>query len=373
MTGPLAGYRVIDLTVTVLGPLASQLLGDAGAEVLKIEPPEGDPMRHVGPSRNPGMGALFANLNRNKQSKVLDLKTSAGHAALLELVRTADVFMHSMRPGAAKRLRLGYEDLVAINPKLVYASASGFRQGSSLAEKPAYDDIIQGMSGLAWLNRDASGAPRFLPTIIADKVSGHLLAHAITLALLHRERKGEGQEVHVPMMDSMAAFNLIEHLWGATIGEPGQGLGYTRLMSPYRRPYATRDGFVCVMAVTDEQWQRLFAAIGRDDLIGHPDYATLAERARNINAVLEILATALLARTSLEWRDILDKADIPAAVANSLEDLLHDPYLTEVGFFQSVQHPSEGAMTVLAPPVAFSRSPLSIRRLPPRLGEHDAD
>lgn len=369
-SGPLAGYRVVDLTANVLGPLATQLLGDAGAEVIKIEAPGGDPMRHVGPMRSPGMGAMFANLNRNKQSLVLDLKVAAQRARLLEIIGEADIFVHTIRPGAARRLGLGYDMLGPDHPRLIYASASGFKRGTSAQDMPAFDDTIQGLSGLASLNRDKDGALRFLPTIIADKFCGHVLAHAITLAALHRERTGEGQEVQVPMMDTMTAFNLIEHLWGATICAPEQGLGYTRLLTPNRRPYATKDGYLCVMAVNDTQWERLFPAIGRADLLADPRHAKLHDRAQNIDAVLGHLSEAMATRTTAQWAEILTNADIPFSAANSLQDLMVDPYLRESGLLRAVEHPSEGPMIQLAPTTQFSRSPLSIRSLAPRLDEH---
>lgn len=369
LAGPLAGYRVVDLTANVLGPLATQLLGDAGADIIKIEAPGGDPMRHVGPKRSPGMGSMFANLNRNKRSVSLDLKDRADLDVLMDLISEADIFVHTVRPAAVRRLGLGYEQLAVDFPRLVYASASGFRRGTSEEDSPAFDDTIQGRSGLAWLNRDKDGALRFLPTVIADKFCGHVLAHAITLAMVHRERTGEGQEVCVPMMDTMTAFNLIEHLWGATIREPEQGLGYTRLLTPNRRPYETRDGFLCVMAVNDQQWQRLFTAIGREDLKTDPRFRQLDQRAQNIDAVLGHLAAAMRTRTTAEWVAILADADVPFTAANSLQGVLDDPYVNEVGLLQPLEHPTEGPMLQIAPTIELSRSPMSIRSMPPRLGQ----
>lgn len=372
MTGPLSGYRVVDLTANVLGPLATQLLGDAGADVIKVEAPGGDPMRHVGPMRSAAMGSLFTNLNRNKRSVVLDLKERGDRSILDWLIADADVFVHTVRPRAAERLNLDGASLRTRHPQLIHASASGFRVGTSMADLPAFDDTIQGMSGLAWLNRDAPGSPRFLPTIIADKFCGHSLAHAITLALLHRERTGEGQDVLVPMMDTMAAFNLIEHLWGATICEPSHGLGYTRLTTPHRRPYATLDGHLCVIAVNDLQWRRLFAAIGRPELADDDRFAQLNARARNIDAVLSILSDAMRERTTADWEERLAAADIPTARANSLQELVDHPYLAESAFFQPVDHPTEGAMLQMTPPTDLSVSPLAVSSLPRRLDQDGA-
>ena len=369
----LSGIRVIDLTVNVLGPLATQILGDAGADVIKVEPPEGDTMRHVGPCRTAAMGSMFANLNRNKRSIVLDLKQASERALMHKLIAGADVFVHSLRPGAAARLELDPERLTGLNPRLIHASASGFRLGSSYQEQPSFDDTIQGLSGLAWLNRDAQGTPKFLPTVIADKLCGHVLANAIIMALLHRERTGEAQSVHVPMMDVMAAFTLSEHLWGATYCQPERGLGYTRLTSAHRKPYATQDGYICVMAVTDQQWARLFPAIGRDDLASDPRFVKLSERAKHIDEALGVLSDALRGRGTAEWTRIMHAADIPAAPVNSLADMLEDRYLAEAGFFEPVNHPTEGPMLNMRAPVDFAATPLGLTRLPPGLDQHGAD
>ena len=366
---PLAGFRVIDLTANVLGPYATQMLGDAGAEIIKVEAAGGDPMRHVGPMRSPAMGSMFANLNRNKQSVVMDLKQPEELVLLREMIGRADIFVHTIRPASIKRLGLDYAALAGEFPRLIYASASGYKLGTTEQDDPAFDDSIQGRSGLAWLNRDAAGVPRYFPTIIVDKYCGHALAHAITLAALHRERTGEGQEVRLPMMDVMTAFNLVEHLWGATIREPDQGLGYTRMLSPHRRPYATLDGYVCVIAVNDSQWERLLGVIGKPELALDPRYDTLDARARNIDAVLGTLAEAMRGRTTDEWLSVLARADIPATRVSSLEDLLADPYLAQSGLLQPVDHPTEGPMLQIGPAVEFSRSPLTVRSLAPRLDQ----
>jgi crotonobetainyl-CoA:carnitine CoA-transferase CaiB-like acyl-CoA transferase len=370
--GPLAGIRVIELTMNVLGPMAGQVLGDAGADVIKIESPEGDPIRKIGPSRTVDMGPYFLNLNRNKRSVALDLKRAPARAALLRLIAGADVFLHNIRPGAVARLGLDYASLAALNPRLVYASATGYRPGSSARDRPAFDDIIQGTSGLASLNGIGFGgpgaAPRYVPTVMADKVCGHTLASAVGMALFARERSGRGQEVHVPMMDTMVAFNLVEHLWGATIDAPEEGLGYGRMLTPNRRPYATADGFICVIASTDDQWRRLFGVIGKAELFADPRFATLSARTENIDEVLGVLTAALAEHPTAYWAQKLDAADLPNGPANSLQDLLDDDYLAEVGFFHRGTHPTEGAMTLLSPPVAFSQTPTSVRALPPKHG-----
>ena len=369
-TGPLAGIRVIDVTSVVLGPYATQMLGDLGADVIKVESPRGDDTRWIGPSRSEGMGSYFANLNRNKRSIVLDLKQPPAKAALLRLIDTADVFVHNMRPGAAKRLGLDYPSLAQRNPRLIHASASGFRPGSTRAEAPAFDDLIQGMSGVASLNAGPDGAPRYAPTVLVDKLTGHMLGAMIGMALFHRERTGQGQAVHVPMLETTLGFLLVEHLYWGTLSEPERGVGYPRMLTPHRRPYPTQDGFISVIASSDAQYARLLTALGRPELIDDPRFASMAGRALHIDAVLAVLTEGLRTRTTAEWLTILTEADIPCGNAARLSDLFSDGYLRDTGFFQPMQHPTEGAVTVPAIAPTFSASPPSVRRLWPALGEH---
>ncbi len=373
MAGPLEGVRVVDLTMNVLGPMATQILGDYGAEVLKVEQPSGDPMRKIGPCRTSDMGSYFLNLNRNKRSVKLDLKRPAAVAALRKLIASSDVFVHNIRASAAARLGLDYESLVKINPRLIYGSGSGYRKHSRLRDAPAFDDVMQGESGIAALNRDSNGEPRYFPTVIVDKFCGHTLASAIGMALFHRERTGRGQEVHVPMMETMLAFQLVEHLWGASLGEPALGLGYPRMLSPHRRPYATKDGYICVLAVTDDQWRRLLAAVGQAALMEDPRFSTLNARARNIDELYGILRASMLGRTTAEWIEAFTAADLPNGRVNTLEDLLVDEYLAETGFFTEHHHPEEGKLVMMAVPVEFSDSSTELRRLPPKLGADTRD
>jgi crotonobetainyl-CoA:carnitine CoA-transferase CaiB-like acyl-CoA transferase len=370
--GPLAGVRVIDLTQVVLGPMGTQILGDAGADVVKVEPPAGDMTRFIGPRRSEGMAAYFANLNRNKRSVVLDLKRPAAHAALMRLVEGADVFVHNMRLSAAARLGLDYESLAKVNPRIIHACATGFRPGSSREEDPAYDDIIQGMGGLAHLNGRGAQAdgPRYVPSVLADKLTGHVLASSIAMALFARERTGHGQAVHVPMMDTLVSFLLPEHMWGHSIGQPELGIGYPRMLTPDRRPFATKDGFMCVMVATHAQWARLFALFGQAALMQDPRFATGSARSDNIEAAYAIVTEGMKQRTNAEWLVLLREADLPHGPANSLEDLLADDYLNEIGFFPRMAHPTEGEMTLVGIPVSYHGTPASIRRLAPHLGEH---
>ncbi len=369
-TGPLTGIRVIDVTTVVLGPMAAQILGDMGADVIKVETPDGDSTRAIGPSRTKGMGSYFATLNRNKRSLALDLKKPAAREALLRLVGTADVFVHNMRAGAAKRLGLDYDSLVQRNPKLIYASAAGFRKGSSMQEFPAYDDLIQGLSGTAALNAGPDGAPRYFPTVVVDKLTGTVLASMIGMALFHRERTGQGQEVHVPMLETILSFMLIEHMRHGLFGEPEKGLGYPRMLTPHRRPYPTKDGYISVIAHSNAQWGKLFEAMGVPDLINDPRFCSVSARSANIDAAYATLTHGMQQRTTAEWLAVLRPADIPCGPANTLLDLFDDEYLKETGFFEPAEHPTEGPVLVTAIPARFSASPPNVQRLWPTLGEH---
>ncbi len=369
-TGPLAGIRVIDVTRVWLGRLCSQTRGELGADVIKVEPRVGDSTRLIGPSRTPGMGSYFANLNRNKRSLALDLKRPAARAAVLRLVETADVFVHNMRIGAARRLGLDYATLRARNPKLVYACASGFRKGSSLQEYPAYDDLIQGVSGIASLNAGADGAPRYFPTVVVDKLTGANLASLIGMALFHRERTGKGQEIHLPMMETILSFTLVEHLWHGTLGEPEKGLGYPRMLTPHRRPYQTQDGYISVIAHSDAQWGKLFEAMGAAGLIDDPRFNSVQARSANIDALYATLTDGMKHRPTDAWLAELRGADIPCGKANNMDDLFTDPYLAETGYFEPYDHPAEGAVVIPAIPARFSETSANVHRPWPLLGQH---
>lgn len=373
-TGPLAGLRVIDLSINVLGPVATQILGDMGADIIKIEPPSGDQNRQNGPGKNPDMAVFYLIMNRNKRSVVLDLKQAECMEALLKLVETADVVVHSMRPSAAKRLGICYEKIRERNPKIIYAFAPGYRGDGPYKDMPAFDDVIQGESGLAAINRGLDGQPRYFPTVIVDKFCGYVLASSISMALLHRERTGEGQQVLVPMLETMLQFNLFEHLWEGALGSSnGEGLGYTRMFSTHRKPYATLDGHICLLAVNDEQWRRVLKAIGRPELLEDPRFCRMSERMLNINELYGILGEAIATKCSADWEKIFAEADVPHGQVRELNDLMKDEYLKETGFFQHVEHPTEGELVMTSIPVQFSASPGNVRYLPPNLGEHSLE
>ncbi|MCZ6524739.1 MAG: CoA transferase [Alphaproteobacteria bacterium] len=370
MSGPLEGIRVLDLTAYLLGPFGTQILGDLGAEVIKGEPPEGDIMRRLGPSRHDGMGAVFLNLNRNKRSIVLDLKREAGREALLRLAAGADVFIHNMRPKAIAALDLGYAAVSAANPKIVYCGTYGYRHDGPYGDKPAFDDMIQGASGMAALVGRQSGEPGYVPTAFIDKTVGMAAAYAILAALFHRERSGEGQELEVPMLETMVQFIMVEHLYGLTFEPPLGGAGYPRMLAPQRRPYRTRDGHICILPYTDRQWRRFLELAGRPEVLEDPRFASFGARSENIAELYELIGEVVPERTTAQWLERLDEAQIPAMAVTDPDDLPDDPHLKATGFFEIVEHPSEGALRNMAFPIRLSRSPGELRRLAPRLGEH---
>jgi len=370
--GPLAGIKVLDLTTVLMGPFTSQLLGDLGADVIKIEAPGGDSTRNVGVVRNAGMSAFFLHANRNKRSIVVDLQRDGARELMLQLAAGADVFLTSLRPRALQKLGLAYEDLRAANPAIVYAGLVGYGSEGPYAGKPAYDDLIQSASGLAGLfQRVAGDAPRYVPSAIADRIVGQAAANAILAALLHRERTGRGQAVEIPMFETMAHFTLGDHMNGLTFDPPEGAVGYPRLLSADRRPYATLDGFIAVLPYNDGQWQRFFAAAGQADRIdSDPRFATLAARTEHTDALYDILAEIVAQKTSAEWLALLNEADVPVMTVHSMESLVDDPHLAAVGFFDLVDHPTEGKIRTMAPAGNYSQTPLSVRRPTPRLGEH---
>ncbi|HEU0083298.1 MAG TPA: CoA transferase [Bradyrhizobium sp.] len=368
--GPLAGVRIIDLTSVMMGPYATMILGDYGADVIKVESPEGDVMRHAAPMRHPQMGAMFLQGNRNKRSIVLDLKKAGGRNALLRLAASADVFVHNVRPAAMRRLRLSADDLLVLNPRLVYASLHGFGEQGPYAGRPAYDDLIQGMTALPALTGAVTGEPRFSPATIADRIVGLNAVHAILAALLHRDRSGEGQAIEIPMFETMAQFVLGDHMAGRSFEPPTGPPGYQRLLSPDRRPYQTSDGYICALVYTDRQWSAFFGAIGQDENHRDPRLNTITSRTNNYDFVYSWFAKVIKTRTTSEWMRLFEAADIPHAPLHDLDGLIDDPHLAAVGLLQTIDHPSEGTLRVAGPAASWSKTPPSIRHYPPRLGEH---
>lgn len=373
MTGPLAGTKVIDVTTTFLGPYCTYLLAQMGAEVIKIESPSGDITRSLRSSADARVERSFM-LNRGKKSLAVDLKRDEGQEALAMLVGTADVFVHNMRNSAASRLGLDYESIRAVNPSIVYCGATGYGRGGPYEDYPAYDDIIQAASGLAWLQGSETGIPRFMNTIIADKTGGLTALYGVLAALIHRERTGEGQCVDVAMFETMVAYVMAEHLGGMGVEPPIGPPGYSRVVSPYRRPYETQDGFIAVMAYTDAHWQRFCQMAGRMDLARDPDLSKAAGRITHLDRVYETIAGFLADQTTEEALARLAEVDIPAVRVNSLEDLFHDPHLEAVGFFELTTDPDSGdVIRNMQPSARFSASPHSPMMPTPRLGQHSVE
>jgi len=369
--GPLAGIKIIDMTSILMGPYATQQLADMGADVIKVEAPDGDLTRQIPPFVHPGMGAIYLNANRNKRSICLDLKQPAGRDALLRLAADADVLVYNVRPQAMARLRLDYEAVAAVNPGIVYAGVFGYGQNGPYAAKPAYDDLIQGGAVMASLiARAGDGTPRYVPTAIADRVVGLAAVGAICATLVDRARTGRGQRVDIPMFETMVGFVLGDHLGGLTFDPALDRGGYPRQLSPERRPYRTADGHVCALIYNDKQWANFLSAIGMADLPERdPRFATFQARSANIDHVYGELARIFTARTTAEWLALLERADVPCMPMHDLESVLGDPQLAATGFFEIMEHPSEGPVRVMHMPTRWSETPAEIRRLAPRKGE----
>lgn len=364
---PLAGIRVVDASAVVMGPYASQWLADFGAEVIKIEPPQGDSTRHTGPSLEDGMSAIFLGVNRSKKSVVIDLKHPEGQVTLQKLIATSDVFMHSMRPQKLGAVGLDPQRLREAHPKLVYAGLHGFNENGPYGGKPAYDDIIQGMSGNAALMAQQTGVARYFPTIAADKTSGLVAAMAIMAALLQRSATGHGAVVEIPMFETMVAFNLVEHCYGEHFDPPLSAPGYPRVLADWRRPYRTADGHVCMMPYTDAHWERFFKAVDALDLASDVRFRGIAARTQHIEALYEITGRFVTAQSTAYWLALCERLEIPAARMNQLVDLKDDPHLQATGFFSRVEDSAMGTLRFPGVPVLFDgvRPPVAT---PPRLG-----
>lgn len=371
MTGPLTGIRVLDMTSVLMGPYATSILGDMGADIIKLESPEGDLIRQVGPSRSGAMGGMFMHANRSKRSIAVDLKKPAGRDVALNLARTADVLVYNLRPQAMERLGLGYEAVAKERADIVYVGTFGFGQDGPYAAKPAYDDLVQGLCAVPALVAEAGdGTPRYAPINIADRVVGLHALVAILAALRHRDRTGQGQRIDVPMFETMASFVLGDHLGGLSYEPPLDDGGYARLLAPERRPFRTADGFLCAVIYTDRHWQRFIDIAGRDDWRDDPRFASHASRTRHMAEIMKGVAEIFLRRSTAEWENLLGAADIPHARMHTLASLLQDPHLSEVGFFPVSEHPSEGSVRTLRVPSQWSASQPRPGSPAPSLGEH---
>jgi len=370
MPGPLAGIRVLDLTSVLVGPYCTQVLAEMGAEITKVEPPEGDIVRLIGPQRHAGMGCMFLTINRGKRSIVLDLKRPEARDVLLRLAETADVLVTNIRPAAMARLGLDWPALRQANPALVYASIVGYGQNGPYAPRPAYDDLMQGAALIAGLYARANNdEPRYAPLAMADRITGLMAVGAINAALFHRARTGEGQQVEIPMYETMVAFVLGDHMGGKVYDPPLDGGGYQRHLSPDRKPYRTKDGYVCTMIYNDRQWRNFCRAVGWPDLVStDPRFASHATRTNHIDEILSMVADEFLKRTTAEWLDLLASADCPVTPVHTLESIFEDPHLVASNFFTSEQHPTEGQIKGMAIPVRYSATPTGARRPAPQLG-----
>ena len=373
MSGPLSGLKVLELTSVVLGPWAAQIIADMGADVIKIEAPFGDSNRQLGASKNPGMAALYLSNNRNKRSLVLDLKQESARDALLAIVKDCDVFLHNNRPQVMTKLRLEYEDIKSVNENIIYCGTYGYSKDGPYGEKGALDDSIQAVSGVAALNELVLGEPRYLPTVVADKTTAITVVYSILAALFHRERTGVGQEIEVPMFETMVSFVMAEHIWGEVF-EPKLGeAGYTRLMSHHRKPYKTKDGYIAVLPYMNNHWKTFCEKAEREDLIEDERFKDLSSRVKNIDDTYSETGKILATKTTQEWLDIFAGTKVPVIVVNSLEDLFHDPHLEAVDFWKSFDHPTEGQLKMPGFPSKFSKTPASIRKHAPKLGEHSKE
>jgi len=372
VSGCLAGIRVIDMTSVLMGPYATQLLGDMGADVIKVEPPAGDTTRSIGAARHRGMSSGFLNSNRNKRSVCLDLKHPDAHCAMRRLLADADVLVYNVRPQAMARLGLGYDDLRQDHPRLVHVGVFGYGQQGPYAAKAAYDDLIQAAIGLpSLMERAGANGPMYVPIAFVDRAVGLAAVNAVVGGLFHRERTGRGQAIEVPMFETMIPFVLGEHLGGETF-RPAEGpIGYARLLARERVPFPTVDGHVGAVIYTDAHWSRFCAMVGDPDRpAADPRFRDLASRTRHVGELYAYAAEHFARRDTATWLRLLDEADIPAMRVHTVESLLDDPHLRATGCLRDAEHPTEGPIREIGPPGRWTDSPLSIRRPAPGLGQH---
>lgn len=371
--GPLDGVRVIDLTRVIVGPYATQFLGDMGADVIKVESPDGDLTRSVGPQENPNMSSNFLVFNRNKRSIVLDLKSEDGREALYELVKTADVFVVNYRPRALAKLGITYEDLRAVNEKLVYCRVVGYGPDNPLSAKPAIDDVIQSLTGQVYLQGQLTGTPSYAALPLADLTCGLFALGGIVSALYRKATTGKGEEVEVRMYDSMATFSLSPHLSGHSFSPPKSEPLYPRSVSTERSPFKTTDGAICVAPYTDKAWRSFLRLIDREKLLEDPKYCNPYVRAQHLNELYAMMTPIIASKSSEEWLKLLEEADVPCSSVQTTADLVADPSLRSAGVLTEHDHPTEGKLCLMNNPVRFTQAPNSIDKLPPNLGEHSVE
>ena len=373
MSGPLAGVRVIDLTNVIMGPFATHILADMGADVIKIESAEGDSIRTYRPYRGESMSGSFLHLNRNKRSVTLDLKSARGREAMDRLLAGADVFVHALRPRTIRSLGYDYDRVRDLNPDITHCGAYGFSAKGPYADKAAYDDIIQAGCGMAALSARLHGEPTFIPTVVCDKLAGQAIAYSILAALFARERGSGGQAIEVPMFETAIEFALLEHLGGFAFEPPLSRPGFARLMSVWRRPFRTADGWCCILPYSTRNWRDFFAFVGRDEHADDPRFATLRDRVQHIETLYRLIDETAPSHPTAAWAEFCDRCSIPCMPVLAIEDLPEDPHVREVGLFGAAEHPTEGPYKMIRPPVTFSAQPFELRRHAPRLGEHTGE
>lgn len=373
--GPLEGYRVIDMTQVVMGPFASQVLADFGADVIKVEPPTGDTSRLIPPAKNKGMSPVHLHINRNKRSLVLDLKQSRGLEAFMRLVKTADVLICNVRPKAMDRLGITYEALAAANPRLIYLNLVGFGLDGPYASQPVYEDLLQSLTAVpAMLTLTGAPVPMFVPVTYNDRACGLSAANIILAALLARSRTGRGQHVVMPMFETMAQFVLGDHMGGRTYDPAIGPMGYQRVLSELRRPFATQDGYICLVLYTDQHWRSFLRLVGKEEWFAtDPRLQSITQRAEHAREIYRPIAEWLRHKTSADWLTLLQEADIPCAPVHTLDSLLDDPHLNATGFLHLCEHPSEGRMVEMGVPSRWSETQPTLRRHAPLLGEHSIE
>jgi crotonobetainyl-CoA:carnitine CoA-transferase CaiB-like acyl-CoA transferase len=370
MGGPLDGVRVVDMTTIVVGPICGRTLADQGADVIKVEAPGGDLLRLMARgARNRGMSGKFMNFNRNKRSICLDIKKPDGLAAMKKLLESADVFVSNVRPAALERAGLDFASLQKLNPRLIYCGIVAFGQGGEYYNRPAYDPIVQSLSGVAGTFERAIGEPRFVPMVMTDHVTGLIAAQSIGFALYRREKTGVGESIETPMLENMASFVSSEHLAGITFVPPAGPSGDNRLLSPDYKPMQTKDGYITVHPNTDAQAAAFFDEIGKPELKADSRFTDAAARSENAADYFEIRTAGLLLKTTEEWIEIFARIDVPAARYNTIDSLLDDPHLKDVGFFTEIDHPTEGRILKTKTPNTFSGGMREDTLHAPHIGE----
>ena len=370
---PLEGVKVLDLTTVIMGPFTTQVLGDFGADIIKIEDPDGDMTRDIGPSKTSKMSSMFLGVNRNKRSLVLNLKKPEAKVALWKLIEGADIIVHNIRPQKIAALGFDPDTVLSKNPKIIYVGLHGYREDGPYGGLPAFDDVIQGQSGIAGAFETRDGKASLVPTVMADKSVGLMASTGLLAAYIQRLKTGKGSYLEVSMFEGMVGYTLIEHHYGATFVPPLDQIGYPRALSPNRKPYQSADGYICILPYTNQQWINFFKIIKRPELLKDKRYSSVKERSKDINFLYEIVGQSIINKTNKEWTELLKKYEIPHGLVNRLEDLKDDPHLKELNFFRPYNHPTEGALEVPDSAFRFNRESLPVRRHQPKLGEHSND